>query len=245
MDAQNFITSGLEHRQRQSGNRKQHQPCHNQRAGTSARGKVRDLAPIRPEPEQGEGEPGESEPPGQRAVEGILRKGGPGGAPFGRLGNAAPSALALKPDALITVMAPYGLEEYRPIPHRWRAPRPSAWKSLTARFKDLLNDSRAAHMAQHFFYLSLPRYVAFYLRHRDAADFLRPPFTPAWRTRLAFADRTIGSVADQAHRAGVPFIVLFMPRLLFPPVRGPESMPLPCRKLWTPSPGGMARSLWM
>jgi hypothetical protein len=66
-------------------------------------------------------------------------------------------------------------------------------------------------MAQHFLYLDLNRYLPLYLEHGDAADFLRPPFTPAWKARFAAADRMIGWMSDKARDHGVPLVVVFLP----------------------------------
>jgi hypothetical protein len=158
-------------------------------------------------------------------TERLIGLTGEGGAKWSRVSDTVPAALAVHPDVLVTVMGPYDLEQYMPpspagalspsssgpAKAKIRLKSPFSIEGLKSRFAGVIKDSRAAYMAQHFFYLNLPRYIPLYLKHGDAADFLRPPYTMLWRARLAFADRIIGKIADQANAAHVPLIVVFMP----------------------------------
>ena len=130
------------------------------------------------------------------------------------MANRVGEALALQPDAIVTVLAPYDLEQYR-APNAATSPGSPAAGSqrlaAIARLKKEFGGSRAVQIAEHFFYLDLRRYVSLYLQHGDQADFLRSPLTPAWQRRLRIADETLGRVANDANRSHVPLIVVFMP----------------------------------
>jgi hypothetical protein len=131
----------------------------------------------------------------------------------GRVGEAE----ALRPDAIVTVIAPFDIMNYSAMPApetppagvATPAPPPQGLMGwLRQRHFD---ESLALFGAQHFIYKDPNRYIPLYLRHGDEADFLRPPFSKAWRLRLQVADMTLGRIADQAHQAGIPMIVVFMP----------------------------------
>ena len=142
-------------------------------------------------------------------TEPLIGLGGLGGAKWSRIGNNLEAALALRPDALVTVMGPFDLEEYHAPAAGGGVPAaaapasrfgPEAAKAAVKRVQD---NSRAAYMAQHFFYLNLPRYVPLYLKHGDAADFLRPPYTPAALARSAIGPRVCSAKSRRARQAGV------------------------------------------
>ena len=81
--------------------------------------------------------------------------------------------------------------------------------NLRQTISDLLRDSRAVTVAQHFMFRDPEFYLKVYLNFQDKADFLRPPFTPPWMERLRRFDRLVAALADQAHAAGVPLIMVF------------------------------------
>lgn len=145
----------------------------------------------------------------------MARSSGAGGPIWHTMADRVGEALVLQPDAIVTVLAPYDLEQYTALPN---APVHATVARLSARevatvwlHDNIIAISRAVLVAQHFFYLDLSRYIPLFLRHGDGADFLRPPFTAAWEVRLTIADATIGRIADQAEQAHVPVIVAFMP----------------------------------
>jgi hypothetical protein len=137
------------------------------------------------------------------------------------LADRAGEAAALHPDAMVTVIAPFDIMQYSAIPQSEPPPvrpvaagRPSEdppMGSLAWLRQRHLTESLALFGAQHFNYEDQDRYIPLYLRHADQADFLRPPFSKVWRLRLQIADMTLSRIADQARRAGVPLIVVFMP----------------------------------
>ena len=155
-----------------------------------------------------------------RAVEvqnlAASQAGGKDGSTWHRMADRVGEALALRPDAIVTVLGPYDLEQYTALPGALSvstfAPA-SSWRGFAMAWlhANVVDPSRAIRMAQHYFYLDLGRYIPLFLQHGDSADFLRPPFTPAWQLRLRIVDETIGRVADQAQAAHVPLVVAFMP----------------------------------
>jgi len=122
--------------------------------------------------------------------------------------------LSLEPDAIVLVVTNFDLIQYHTSvpaaagqvqPQRGLVDRLGEWK---ARFT---SDSRAMTMAMHFAFSDPVRYLQFFLRHGDSADFLRSPLTAEWLERLNMVDRTVGSLADAAHAAGVPLLLLLAP----------------------------------
>jgi hypothetical protein len=79
-------------------------------------------------------------------------------------------------------------------------------------FKRLKADSRAALVASHFLFKNGRSYLDLYLKNGDKADFLRPPFTPAWRQRLEVLDKDLGYMADQLKAQNVPLLVVYVPQ---------------------------------
>ena len=79
-------------------------------------------------------------------------------------------------------------------------------------FKRLKADSRAALIGEHFAFKSGRTYLDLYLRNGDKADFLRPPFSAAWKRRLAVLDKDLGFMADQLRAQNVPLLVIYVPQ---------------------------------
>ena len=132
------------------------------------------------------------------------------------MANRVGEALSLQPDAIVTILAPYDLEQYKAAPGtRAAAAAPTVGSRAVAAIawlkKNLFGASRVVQIAEHYFYLDLGRYTSLYLQHGDAADFLRSPLTPAWQRRLRIADDTLGRISEQANKAHVPVVVVFMP----------------------------------
>ncbi len=124
-------------------------------------------------------------------------------------------ALALKPDAAVTVVTYHDVEDESDLD----ALPGSAWDTLHTgaltgmqRVFALLKESRAVVVAQHFLFQNMALYLPLYLHYGDQADFLRPPFTPAWQRRLNHFDLLIGRMAQQTHAASVPFMLVHVPQ---------------------------------
>ena len=133
-----------------------------------------------------------------------------------RIGEAA----ALAPAAALFVVAPYDLEQYTAMPRALGGPPAAKEPPLTTRqqisswVQSAKGNSRALYMAEHFLYENVDRYLSLSLMHGDEVDFLRPPFTPAWRQRLVIADKVLGRAADDLRARGVPMVVVFVPNRL-------------------------------
>jgi hypothetical protein len=124
-----------------------------------------------------------------------------------------PEALALKPSAVVMILTPFDLEGIPPgrfVPGVADPERPEP-KGLRKLQVEIVS-ARAVVAAQHLIFRQPSTYVPLYLRYGDKADFLRPPFSPAWRQRLSYTDQALGYMQDQFRRAGVPFAVVFVPQ---------------------------------
>lgn len=127
---------------------------------------------------------------------------------WNRLYERLDDVLALAPDAVVMVAVPFDLEQSPPDPN----PHQPAPLSLMKRIDNVVDDSRAMFTAEHFMFENVPEYVSLYLRYGDKADFLRPPFKPAWQKRLADFDALLGRMADRLKASGVPFVLVFIPQ---------------------------------
>ncbi len=136
------------------------------------------------------------------------------------IADRVPEALALRPNALVLVMAPFDLESYEVMPESTGAsaatapvtPGPRGLVGLFKTIKNFINnDSRVILVARHIAYQDTDRYVLHDLQQGDSSDYLRQPFTAKWALRLKVADQTISRIASQANAAGVPLIVVLMP----------------------------------
>ncbi|MGI4878047.1 MAG: hypothetical protein ACRYG4_11250 [Janthinobacterium lividum] len=137
-----------------------------------------------------------------------------------RLGEA----VALRPDAIVTVMTAVDLSMYPPgssgaaaasAPAPAATPAPAPHPSLKARLVGLrqavLTGSRAILLMRVWLNRDAPHFADLYLQHGDDADFLRAPLTPAWNDRLDLASGVFARVGATAKAAHVPWFVLLMP----------------------------------
>jgi len=122
-------------------------------------------------------------------------------------------ALRLQPNAVLLVLAPFDLEnELGDDAPMQGQPAAEAQESLQHRAFTALKASRSIVVAQHFLFQNPSIYIPLFLQYGDKADFMRPPFTPRWQARLRAFDTLLGALADQAHKAGVPFTFAFIPQ---------------------------------
>jgi hypothetical protein len=134
--------------------------------------------------------------------------------------------IALQPDATVLVVAPFDLEKLNlpddapagltkvaatAAPGTAGAPAASRPDLLT-RVKEMVQDSRAITVAEHFMFENPDIQIPMYLHYGDKADFLRPPFSPAWQHRLAVFDQLIGDTAQRLRAAGVPLVLVVIPQ---------------------------------
>ena len=137
----------------------------------------------------------------------------------------APEAAAIHPQAAVMFVDPMDLYktsldpyDLNPAAHLAApTPAPGATGPMAALrqaldFKTLKASSRAALIAEHYFFKGGQTYLQLYLRNGDKADFLRPPFTPVWRQRLGIFDRNIGYMADQFRAQGATLVVVYAPQ---------------------------------
>jgi hypothetical protein len=126
-------------------------------------------------------------------------------------------ALRLHPQLALTLVTPFDLESLNPtnVPNAAVAPAANAVQphvSLQKRLFETLKHSRLVLALQHYLFRKIAVYLPLYLQYGDKADFLRPPFSPAWKSRLRALDTIISELADRAHRAGVAYMLVFVPQ---------------------------------
>jgi hypothetical protein len=129
-------------------------------------------------------------------------------------------ALALKPDVIVYLLAPWDVEQQvdpqaltqRDEPNHRIIPAPEVTRpSLMRQMQLLLIQSRTVLVAQHFLFQNRESFLRIYLHYGDKADFLRKPFTQAWQHRFADLGLIIGDMATKTRTAGVPFVVVAVP----------------------------------
>jgi hypothetical protein len=128
-------------------------------------------------------------------------------------------ALTLKPAAVLLVVLPFDImdqdqedPDQNPIIATEEGQPGDHGVGFTQSLFLLAKRSRALTMARSFLFVNNPSiYAPLYLHNGDKADFLRPPFTAAWRERLRRFDLLLAELADRAHVAGVPFMLSFVP----------------------------------
>jgi hypothetical protein len=133
-------------------------------------------------------------------------------------------ALRLHPQAVILVQTPVDIENQLddtlpPITDAILAAPPKVAVrvkkirkvGLMQQASNIVRESRAVVVAQHFMFSDPSVYSPLFMANGDTAVFLKPPFTPIWQARLTRFEELIAALADQAHRAGVPFVLVFVP----------------------------------
>lgn len=167
---------------------------------------------------------------------------GVGGATLLDIYRRLPDALAMKPDLIMLVVTPYDMrnqiadadlaERDQPakIPFNPVAGKVQGPKSLITILSDLAYESRMLVVAQHFLFQHRPTFVRLFLLHGEEVDYLRPPMGPGWQRRIRNLDTIVGDMADRAHAAGIPMMLVETPQriqvsLLDPVVRQPGQDP--------------------
>ncbi|MDR3507353.1 MAG: hypothetical protein P4L64_05590 [Caulobacteraceae bacterium] len=140
---------------------------------------------------------------------------------FNNIDQAAarlPEALALKPQMVAWVVAPFDLlkmpeggfdpvRALQPPP-----PSPPYHPGLMDRAKSLMTESRAATIAQHYIYGNAQAYAATYLHYGDRADFLRAPLSKDWQARLAVVDAAVAYLTDGLKPSGAKLLLVYAPQ---------------------------------
>lgn len=129
-------------------------------------------------------------------------------------------ALALRPDVLIYLLAPFDLEQQIDPQELAKRNDPARATQINAihepmsllrRVQILITQSRTVLVAQHYLLQNKDTYLRLYMNYGDKADFLRQPFTSAWQQRFADLDILVGDMAAKAHSAGVPLLIVPVP----------------------------------
>ena len=141
---------------------------------------------------------------------------------FGNLNQAAarlPEVVALHPQLVALVIAPFDLLNmpaggFDPDPqaHAIVPMSKPADHGAVQRLRALAAGSRAILIAQEFAYLDPSKYTSTYLNYADQADFLRPPFTPAWAARLAYLEAAVAHMAARLRPSATPFLLVYAPQ---------------------------------
>jgi len=162
-----------------------------------------------------------------------------------RIVDRADAAMALHPAVILMLVGTFDIEMQlddstmpitsdAPLPP---APTPAAVapkEMLAGKLVLLMHQSRAVMVAQSLLLRNSDTFLSLYLHYGDKADFLRPPFTPAWQERLRRFDLLVARVAERAHAGGANFTISFVPqqaqlRLLqertLPPGIDPRALP--------------------
>jgi hypothetical protein len=129
-------------------------------------------------------------------------------------------ALALKPDVIVWLLAPFDLEQQidpQALADRNKTEQPAKASdvheslSLMRRIQLLVTSSRTVLVAEHFLLQNRDTFLRLYLNYGDKADFLRQPFTAAWEQRFSDIDAIIADTAAKARAAGAAFVVIPVP----------------------------------
>ncbi|MFF7710602.1 GDSL-type esterase/lipase family protein [Pseudomonas sp. NPDC007930] len=127
-------------------------------------------------------------------------------------------AAKLQPDVLITSIVPFDLERdpqsYEPeaAAAASAAPAPPPPPLLNRLYVALKEQVKAAYVAQYFYFKDAKAFTDLYLHYGEKANFLRTPFSPFWLARLQAYDELLGQMAGQAHAAGVPLVLVYVPQ---------------------------------
>jgi hypothetical protein len=126
-------------------------------------------------------------------------------------------ALALKPQAVVLMIAPHDIEDITPPPTPGAPPAadkppPPSQLGFLRRLFVLTQSSRLVTVAQHFLFRNPDIYLPLYLRYQDQADFLRVPLKPAWQDRVRLFDALLGRLAAISGAADVPLVLVYAPQ---------------------------------
>jgi len=133
-----------------------------------------------------------------------------------RILTSAREALALKPDALVLLVAPLDLESAAaPIagpPAAAPAAQPSLRQRLVGTVTSAIADSRLLYMERYFILRNDDVYVPLYLNSSDKAGFMKAPLSPTWRARADAFETRFAAAAEMAKAQGVPMVLVFAPQ---------------------------------
>ena len=119
-------------------------------------------------------------------------------------------AMALKPDAVVLVVAPIDFD--LAARRGGRADRQPSRPKPLALAKDALAGSRLLYMEQYFLLKSDDSYVPVYLNYGAKADFMRTPLSPAWTRKLHDFDGLMAQLSALARHGRAPLVLLYAPQ---------------------------------
>jgi GDSL-like Lipase/Acylhydrolase family len=134
----------------------------------------------------------------------------------GRMDLRVDEALALRPDAIVIVIAPFDVSDSI-VDQEARSPGPmrsassAATISIGAVAREAGKWSRAVAALRHAAFTDVRNYLPLYLKMGDEADYLRPPFSQPWLHRISVVERLLGHIAANSAPAGVPVVLVFLP----------------------------------
>jgi hypothetical protein len=130
-------------------------------------------------------------------------------------------ALRLKPDAIILPINPWDIEQDvdpRLLAVRSqrvainRAPAPVIHLNPLQKVELWIHGSRTMLVAQHFMLQNRDQYLKMYLlAGGDHTQFVRYPFSRAWKKRFETTDLLLGEMARKIRAAGIRFVVVAVP----------------------------------
>jgi len=143
-------------------------------------------------------------------------------------------ALALKPDLLLLGVSPFDIEHLDPseLPNRYK-PMPVTHTSSSAnktvgpleRLVKLGKESTTRIVFEHLLFQDTPTYLRIYLHHGDPADYLRPPFSPAWESRLNAFEVLLSEISEESRAANVPFVLIEIPTMAQASLASTQNLP--------------------
>ena len=149
---------------------------------------------------------------------------GPKDANWQGMGLRTDEALGLSPDAMILMITPFDLINYKPdsptVPSGPKASAPSIGpadrilseaRSAVARARALREESRAVLMLRHLVYKDPETFLRLYLSDPDSSGYLNTTFSPAWTERMTLLDHTVATVAARAAAGKVPLYLVYTP----------------------------------
>ena len=126
------------------------------------------------------------------------------------------TALALKPNLVLMPVSAHDIDIIEPDGVRTAVapatPTRLSPKQMMAQLVKVLRSSRVMMMGQHFLYMNEDEYLPLYLQHGEEADFLRPPLSPVWHTKLALFNQEVATIAQRAKAAGALFMIIYVPQ---------------------------------
>ena len=126
------------------------------------------------------------------------------------------SALALKPNVVLMPVSAHDIDIIQPSDQgAYQTPTAPAHlgaKQVVAQLVKMMRSSRVMLIGQHFLYMNEDEYLPLYLQHGEEADFLRPPLSTVWQTRLSLFDKEVADITKRVNAAGSSFIIVYVPQ---------------------------------